>query len=185
MPKSAKTTRAKNVAYKCTLYGIALFIIALLQVSFFSKITVFGGTADLLLASVITLCVYEEHRVCAICGIISGFLYCALGGFSYPIYIAFSFIFAYVFWIVAEHTFGKNYPSFLALSLIGFGAKALYNFIEISMSASTFNILRAFSKIVLPEFIASMLFCSVSYVFIYACTRLFNKKSKSRKEGTK
>ena len=185
MPKSAKGTRAKNIAYKCILYSVALFIIATLQVSFFSKLTVLGGTADLLLAAIITLCVYEEHRVCAICGIISGFLYCALGGFSYPLYIAFSFIFAYVFWIVAEHMFGRNYPSFLVLSLIGFGTKALYNFIEISMSASTFNILRAFSKIVLPEFLASMLFCSIPFVFIYPCARLFNKKSKPRKEGTK
>jgi hypothetical protein len=80
---------------------------------------------------------------------------------------------------------GKNYPSFLALSLIGFAAKGVYNLLEISISASSFNLIKSISKIVFPEFVASMLFCSVSYVIIYACTRLFNKKSKSRKEGIK
>ena len=45
-----------------------------------------------LLGAVLTLAMFEDHKTSAVCGIIAGFFYCALGGAVYPIYILFSFI---------------------------------------------------------------------------------------------
>ena len=183
MASSAKAAKIKNTFYKCAVYGIALFFIAVLQVTFFSRINILSASPDLLLGATVTLALKEDHRTSAVCGIIAGFFYCALGGFSYPIYILFSFLCGYILWSIAERALGKNYVSFLILSLIAYGLKCLYNLFEISLNANSFNIVDAFLYIILPEFISSVAFCSVAYLITSAFTLIFSKKSKPRKDG--
>ncbi len=182
MSNAVRAARSRIIAYKSLLYGVILFFISVLQVSFFSKVTLFGATPDLLLASVLTLAMHEEHKVSTICGIIAGFFYCALGGFSYPLYLVFSFLCGYIFWTISEHVFGKNYPSFLAFSALAFGIKGMYNIFEASLSAQSFSIIGIFAYTVVPEFASSMLFCSVSYIILIGPIKLLTQKSISRKD---
>lgn len=178
----AQYAKIKVLLYKCSLYAIILFLIAVAQVSFFTKINILGATPDLLLAAVVALCIKEEHKIASICGIISGFLYCSLGGIKYPIYILFSFLCAYTLKIIALRSLGTNYPSFLALSLLAFGIKVVFNLFDASMFSSNFVIFRILWQIALPELISSMIFCSISYLLISVISHLINKKSKSRKD---
>lgn len=182
MASGASAARAKIIGYKSALYSAVLFIIGVMQVTFFSKINVLSATPDLLLGAVLTLAVYEEHKVSAVAGIVAGFIYCALGGFSYPLYIFFSFACGYVFHTISEHAFGKNYLSYLALACFAFGVKGLYNVVDVSLSAHSFNVFNTIVKVVIPEFISSMIFCSISYFVFLGLTRIFNKKSKTRKD---
>lgn len=183
MAKGASSAKNKIIAYKCILYGVFLFILGVFQVTFFGSIRIFGSVPDLLLGALITLAVYEEHRVVSICGIVSGFVYTALGGFSLPLYMIFSFLVGYIFWGISEKLFAKNYPSYLILSIFAFGAKGLFNLVELALSANSFSLISAFFKIVLPEFAASMLFCSISYFIFYGLTRIFNSKNKKTRKG--
>lgn len=181
----ANTGSAKSriLGYKSAVYGIALFLLATLQIAFFTKINVLGAPPDLLLGAVLTVAMLDEHRVAAIVGIISGFLYCALGSTALPLYIAFSFVCGYVLWGISEKILSKNYPSFLALALLTYGAKALWNVIETSLFAQSFNLIGTVIHTVIPEFISSMVFCSLSYLIFKSISKLFNKKS--RKEYIK
>ena len=72
---STQLARIKAVGYKCTIYAIALYFLAIAQVTFFNKINLFGAPPDLLLAAIAVLCIKEDHKICSICGIISGFFY--------------------------------------------------------------------------------------------------------------
>lgn len=181
MSNNASASRTRTILYKSLVYGIALFIVGVLQSTFFTKINVLNATPDLLLASVLTVAIFDDHRISAIVGIISGFLYCALGGFSYPVYMIFSFLCGYVFWSISERAFAKNYPSFLALAVFAFGAKGLWNLIEISLSATSFNLIGTMIYVVIPELISSMLFCSISYLIFHRISKLF--RGTSRKES--
>ena len=183
MSRRLNTTRAKNIAYKCVVYGIVLFIISVAQVTFFSKINVLNATPDLLLGAVLFIAMREDQKVASICGVISGFFYCTMGGFVYPFYIMFSFLCGYTLWFVSDRFLGKNYISYLVLAMLTFLLKALFNIIESSLFAYTINMINMFSKAILPEFISSMLFCSFSYVIFALIAKLLN--SKSRKEGLK
>ncbi len=174
--------KIKAIAYKCTVYSIVLFLLAIAQVTFFSKINVLSSPPDLILGAILLLCLKEEHKVTAICSIVSGILYCSLGGVEYPVYIIFSFLCGYILWIVAERSFGKNYPSYLALAALGFGLKALFNVAYSSMFSNNFAILGTILGIVIPEFISSMIFCSLPYLIFSFLFKLLNKKS--RKEPT-
>lgn len=184
MSNSAKSARVKIITYKCATYGIFLFFLGLLQVSFFSKVNIWGATPDLLLGATLTLAMHEDQKSASICGIIAGFFYYSLGGFTYPLYMIFSFLCAYIFWMLSENILGKNHASFLVLAALIYGAKAIFNIFEASLSSSTFNIFNTIGTVVIPEFVSSMVFCSISYLIFSLLTRIF-KKSKSRKENIK
>ena len=178
MAKRASSVKAKSIAYKCVVYGIFLFILSVAQVTFFSKINILNATPDLMLGAVLLIAMKENQKVSSICGIISGFFYCTMGGFVYPFYIVFSFLCGYTLWFVSDRFLGKNYASYLALALLTFLLKAIFNIVESSLFAYTVNLLNMFSKAILPEFISSMAFCSLSYVLFTAIARLLNSKSK-------
>lgn len=181
MASKTSITKIKAIAYKCSVYSIALFVLSIAQVTFFSKINVLGATPDLMLGAVLLIAMKDDQRVSSICGIVSGFLYCAMGGFVYPFYMMFSFLCGYVLWIISDRFLGKNYVSYLALAVLAFGLKALFNVIEASLFAYTINILNMFTKAIIPEFISSMTFCTVSYLIFNSLSRLLN--SKSNKKG--
>ena len=181
MASKISVTKIKAIAYKCSVYSIALFVLSIAQVTFFSKINVLGATPDLMLGAVLLIAMMENQQISSICGIVSGFLYCAMGGFVYPFYIMFSFLCGYVLWIISDRFLGKNYLSYLALAPFAFGLKALFSIIEASLFAYTINVLNMFSKAIIPEFLSSMVFCTVSYLIFVAISRLIN--SKSNKKG--
>ena len=185
MISAAQTAKIKTIAYKCAIYTVALFILAVAQTVFFSKINLLSATPDLLLAAIVLLCMNEDHRVCSICAIVSGFFYSALGAAEHPVYIIFSFLCGYILWIIAERSFGKGYRSFLALSALTFCAKGLFNLAYLSLFSNSFPLIRILVSIVLPEIISSMVFCSISYILFYTLYKLINKKSSGRKEPRK
>lgn len=181
MASKISVTKIKAIAYKCSVYSIALFVLSIAQVTFFSKINVLGATPDLMLGAVLLIAMKDDQQVSSICGIVSGFLYCTMGGFVYPFYMMFSFLCGYVLWIISDRFLGKNYVSYLALAVLAFSLKALFNVIEASLFAYTINILNMFTKAIIPEFISSMTFCTVSYLIFNSLSRLLN--SKSNKKG--
>lgn len=181
MSNKISLARLKTVAYKCCVYSAALFLLSILQVTFFTKINVLGATPDLMLGAVLLIAMREDQQISSICGIISGFFYCAMGGFVYPFYIMFSFLCGYTLWFVSDRFLGKNYVSYLTLSLLAFGLKAIFNVAEASFFAYTINLINMVSRAIVPEFISSMAFCSVSYLIFSALSRITN--SKSNKKG--
>ena len=177
MLSSTQLARIKAVGYKCTIYAIALYLLAIAQVTFFNKINLFGAPPDLLLAAIAVLCIKEDHKICSICGIISGFFYCALGGGQSPLYMIFSFLCAYIFFFVAERSKKQTIRSYLILCVLMFAAKAIFNMIDTSLFSSSFVLIRIFISAVLPEYVSSMAFCLVSYFLFGLITALVNKKS--------
>lgn len=158
------------IFYKCSIYGIVLFIVGIMQVTFFARINFFDATPDLLLAAVVFLAMKEERAVTAICGIISGFIYYALGTGS-VFYIFFSFAIACVLPIMTKLVFGRSFPSFLALCAMGFCIKGLYNFAIASLEGYSFNVVRVAYVTVIPEAFSSLLLCGVSYlIFKFTCS---------------
>ena len=179
--QNVNSTKAKLLGYKSAVYGVALFFLAILQSTFFSKINLFDATPDLLLGAVLTVAIFDEHKVSAVTGIISGFFYCALGGIKYPLYIIFSFLCGYVFWSISEKALSKNYPSFIALAAFIYGVKAIWNIAETSLFAQSFSLFGTLASIVIPEYLSSMVFCSLSYLIFKTISDIFNKKSRKER----
>ncbi|MBR3845779.1 MAG: hypothetical protein IKM40_04315 [Clostridia bacterium] len=173
---------ARTVAYKSAIYGALLFLIGTAQVTFFSKINILGATPDLLLGALLVIAMLDDERVSAVCGIISGVIYVSLGTTTLPFYLIFSFLCACVLPVVSRLLFGKNYPSFLALSVITFSFKAAYNLALIFIGGG-YGLFASLGSAVIPEFISSLVFTSVSYIIFAPTARAINKRSTSRKEN--
>ena len=180
--RGVESAKAKTILYKCALYSFALFVIGVLQVTFFAKINILNASPDLLLGGIATLCLYEDGKVSSICGIVSGFFYTALGGFSIPFYIIFSFLAAYALRIIRDNGLPKKHSSFLIIAILAFGAKALFNVAELTLSSKSFNLIGTLYTVIIPEFISSMLFCTIPYAIFFALTRIFYKNTHSRKD---
>lgn len=148
------------------------------QVSFFSVINILGAPPDLLLGAVVALAMLESDRICTVCGIISGFLYCALGGFSYPLYILFSFFCACALSYICKRFPKRNYLAFLALSLLAYCAKAVFNLAELMIFSHASGLFHTLIYAVAPEFISSLIFCSISYLVMSRTIRALNKNAK-------
>ena len=142
-----------------------------------------GATPDLVLGAILAIAMFDDQKTATICGIMGGFFYCTMGGFVYPFYMMFAFLCGYTLWGVSDRFLGKNYISYLALAILTFSLKALFNIIEASLFANTINVLNTISKAIWPEFVSSMAFCSLSYVIFTTIARLLN--SKTRKDVRK
>ena len=185
MISAAQYAKIKSISYKCLIYSLLLFLLGVAQTTLFSKINILNAPPDILLASVVALSMKENHKICSICAIVSGFFYCALGGMRPPLYILFSFLCGYVFWIIAQQSFNNGYRSFLALSVLAFAAKGIFNIIYSSVYSNRFLLFRDIANIVIPEFISSMLFCSLSYIIFSGLFTLVNKISNKGRNTSK
>lgn len=174
---------AKIIAYKSAIYSIPLFLLGIMQVTFFSKINVLGATPDLLLGAVLVIAMLDNERVSAVCGIIAGVIYVSLGTASLPLYLIFSFLCAYFFPAIARVLFGKGYLPYLALCLLGYGVKAAFNLALIFMGGGP-GLFTSLISTVIPEFISSMIFTSLPYIIFAPISRALdkNKNSTIRKE---
>ena len=170
----------KTVGYKALVYGAALFVLTVMQTTFFARLTLFGATPDLLCAAVITLAMLEGERTGGVCGIAAGAFAVFLGGAS-VLYIPFSFFCGYIFGIVSKHAFAKNYPSALALMGFAFLAKGFFNLIDTSLLAQSFDLPKTLLEVILPELFYSALLCTPIYFIFSALAKIFRRSGRERK----
>lgn len=176
--------RSDPIAYRSVPYIGVLFLLGVLQVSFFSILDPFGSPPDILLGAVVALAMLEDARICAVSGIASGLFYCALGGSS-PAYIIFSFICACLMSYVCSRFPKKNYPAFLALCALAYCFKAAFNVADATLGSNALGILGALRYAALPELASSMLLCSVSYLAMKPLIARLNNKQKIKKGSHK
>lgn len=169
-----------SVAYRSLVWGVALFILAVLQTTAAARLSLFSATPDLMLAAVVCLAMHDGEKTGAIAGIAAGVLCVSLGSAS-PIYILFSFAAGYIFGIISSASLSKNLPSFIALIAAAYAAKAIFNVIDVSLFSDGFNLFTILARAVVPELLCSLVFCVPVYFIFLPLIRLFNKKS-SRKD---
>lgn len=80
MSNQLSSTSWQTLLRKSVVWGIWLFLLAVLQTSFFSVIRVFGAVPDLVLPAVITIAVYDRERMGTVAGIMGGYIADAIGG---------------------------------------------------------------------------------------------------------
>ena len=176
------STTFKIIGYKSLVYGVALFVLAVMQTTLLARLSLFGAVPDLMLAATLTLAMHDGERTGAVAGIAAGFFCTAIGGVSSPLYMLFAFLCGYVFGIISDHALAKNFPSFFALSVFIFLAKGIFNVIDVSLFARSFNLFGTISSVVVPELFCSLLLCSPIYFIFRALARIFNKGHRERKD---
>lgn len=144
---------------KSVVWGIWLFLLAVVQTSFFSVIRIFGAVPDLVLPAVIVIAVYDRERMGTIAGIMGGYIGDAIGGaglsLSPLVYMFCGIIVA----LLAYSVLRRDFFSWLigtALSLV-FSGIACVICAYSAVGTVHFGGAEIFSRLLIPQFFASLI----------------------------
>lgn len=142
---------------KYGIFAAAIFVFAILQTSFFSRVRLFSATPDITLALVMGLGVFDDERTGAALGIWGGVAVDALGGA--PIWLSpiFYMLAAYLAGIAVKTLLGPNLPSWAVICFAGCAVRSFLSLLLTAMTSgvSDLSFSVALLRIVLPEFASS------------------------------
>ena len=168
---------ASRAALKTALFAAVIFICAVLETSFFSKVRLFSATPDIMLALVMGLAVFDGERTGAALGIWAGVVADAHGGAGLMFSPLFYMLAGYLAGIAVKTLLGKNFPSWLVLCFAGYFCRALLSLISAALTAdaASLSFSVAMRHIVLPEFASSFPLAMLFYFLTRLLCRPFHK----------
>ncbi len=162
---------------KILIFSALVFVMATLQSSFFSSVSFFPASPDLILATVIGLGVYDGEKSGAIAGIGGGVLAEAFGaGGDIMLLPVFYMLVGFFFGIVARIFLNKNLLSWLVYMLIASTLRGMLSLVHTVISESDINLFLIFRDIIVPEFTMTVIFALPIFFIVRLCARPFHKK---------
>ena len=176
MMGSQSQTRAKLIAYTVCV-SLLLLLLAVLQVTVFAKISVFGATPDLMLCAVLGVSFFLGRYAGAITGIGAGFLIEAMGSTGISLLPLFYLLLGYLAGHYARVIVPKRLTAYLIYLLPALLLRAGITLTYICLSYESFNVIRILLSTLLPEAAETALFGAILYFPIrLLCERLMRKK---------
>ena len=168
---------ASRTVLKNVLFAAVIFISAVLETSFFSRVRLFSATPDIMLAIVMGLAVFDGERTGAVMGIWAGVAADALGGSGLMFSPLFYMLIGYLAGIAVKTLLGKNFPSWIVLCFAGYVCRALLSLISAAMTANaaSLSFSTAMRHIILPEFASSFPIALLFYFIARLLCRPFHK----------
>lgn len=161
-------TRTRAIRYT-VLIGLLLILLAILQVSFFSRFRLFGGIPDLMIVAVLCLSYFSGRYMGAVTGIAAGFLIDAIGSTGIVILPVCYLFLGYLAGHYAK-VFGHNsYASYLVYLAITLPYRAVITVLLACMSYSSVKLIEILIYSVLPE----LLITAIAGCLLYFPLRIF------------
>ncbi len=164
---------------KSVVWGIWLFLLAIIQTSFFSVLRVFDAVPDLVLPAVIVISVYDRERMGTIAGIMGGFFADALGGSGISLSPVAYMLCGITVALLAYSVLRRDFTSWLVgliMSLVISGAFSVITAFLTHKNAS-FGISEIFSELLVPQFAASLVLALPVYFLTKAIwSRFFDNR---------
>lgn len=169
---SPYTSRAKlwsEIRWRAIRYGIGIWLLVILQMTFFHFFPVFGQVPDLALLAVFGIALFDGAYAGGICGVYAGFLESALGGAGFALPLLFYFI-AVFCGVVLRRSMGRAWVSYMIYgSLICvFRAVLTLATLCISTGLSDFDLRPIFRYTLVPELFCNYLFLVPMYPLLRA-----------------
>ena len=179
MAKYILGRQAKNrslVIRYCTVIGITIFIVAILQTSILSRIKPFGATPDLMIATVTAIAVLCGCHTGAITGIVAGFVIDALGSTGFSILPLVYFLLAYLIGYYTKIISAHGFLSYLVCLVISVAVRALTSLLYTYLTFRQFHIPTFLLKVAMPEAIGTLVFGIVLFFPIFFIVKWLNQK---------
>ena len=162
---------------KIIVFSLFIFLCATAQSSLFPASGFFSASPDLVLCAVVGLAVYDGEKSGAVAGIGGGMLVEAFGGGAHILmFPLFYMLIGFTYGILTRIFLNKNFLSWVVYMLIAVSAREVLSLIHIFVTESDLNLLLAFTEIILPEFVITLIFSIPLYFISRVCARPFHKK---------
>lgn len=150
------------------VYGIAIFFIGVLQCSFFSRLSPFGATPDLILSTVCAIALLDNKKAAVICAIAAGYFIDALGATS-PSFSALFYLVAATVAILLGEKLIPKLLSFLILMLPMLALRGVGTYLNIWIAVRKLPPLSVLGSMILPELASTLVLCIPIYFLIKLC----------------
>lgn len=161
---------------KTLAWGGVLFLCAILQTSLFAPLMPFGAVPDLMLATTLAIAIFDSERAGAIAGIAAGVIIGALGSTGFNALPLVYMLCGYLCGIWSTMSLSANLPSWFVYILTGAAVRAAVTLISVSLSYTDYSLITVAVTVLLPDFIATLLFSPIVYFFVRRIARLFNRR---------
>ena len=165
-----------SLLYKILKYGIIFFFVIMLPtvtLPLASSLVV----PDLVLCAVIAVAMGEDERTAGICGVVAGFFLDALGGVGLSLSpLVYGFC-GYLAGVMVRFFLRRNFPSYLIYVACAAAANSVITLFFIYVWQDTVPLNAAFTDIVIPEFLLTLLASPLLYLVIALPLARKNKQS--------
>lgn len=149
--------RSKVIRY-CTVIGLILFFVAILQTSVFGRWKPFGVTPDLMITVVLTFTFFCGYHTGSITGIAAGFLIDALGSTGFSLLPFVYFIFAYLIGYYLKVLNAHGVISYLICFVIALAVRLFTTLAYTLLSVTDFRFSVFMLSVALPELLGTLVF---------------------------
>ncbi len=150
------------------VYGIAIFLIGVLQCSFFSRLSPFGSTPDLIISAVCAIALLDNKKAALVCAIAAGYFIDALGSTA-PSFSALFYLLAATLAIIIGEKLIPKLLSFLLLMLPMLALRGAGTYLNLWIAVGKLPALSVFGSVILPELLSTLTLCVPVYFLIKLC----------------
>lgn len=166
----SQSARMRRLTWRYTLLlGALLLLLALLQVSFFSKIRLIDATPDLMIIAVLCLSFFGGRHMGAVVGIAAGFLIDSLGATGIVLLPLCYFLLGYLAGHFASRSSRQGYVTYLAYLGITLLYRAAITFVYVLITYESLQFGALLTQVLLPE----MLNTALAGLALYFPIKLF------------
>ena len=158
------------------IISIIIIFFVLLEVSFFK---IFGKTPALSLALICAAGFLCGERTGALCGLVGGFMLDMLGSDTLTFFPLIYMLAGYLCGYFPKMMLSVNFPSFAVYATCVGGIRGLISLAYFALMTKSFNIIEIFSKRIIPEFFAFIIFVPIAYFICLGIHKLKVKLSRT------
>lgn len=172
------TLSAKNRAllYRALMLGAAVWVLSLLQTSFFPHFAIFGAVPDLVLVLVLVTARETDEKFGGTVGLLAGILTFMLGDVGVALWILFYAALGLLAGLLAKYILGRNYPSYLVFAAVASLVKLAYGLGLCALLSADVQLGRAFIESLFPEALLTFFAAALLYVPLRGFVRRTKRK---------
>ncbi len=168
MKRLSSSGEKRLLLRRLIVYGIAIFLIGVLQCSFFSRLAPFGSTPDLILCALCAIALLDNKKAALVCSIAAGYFIDALGAVA-PSFSALFYLVAVTVAILIGEKLIPKLLSFLLLMLPMLAIRGVGTYLALWISAEKLPTLSVLPSVILPELLSTLTLCVPIYFLIKLC----------------
>lgn len=167
--------RSKIIWY-CTVIGMTLFLVAILQTSVLGRLKPFGVTPDLMITVVLTFTFFCGCHTGAITGIAAGFLIDAFGSTGFSLLPFVYFMLGYLIGYYVKVLNAQGYLSYLICFAISLAVRFVTTLAYTLLSVNEFRFSAFMLSVALPELLGTLIFGILIFFPIWGISLWLKKR---------
>ena len=168
MKRLASTGEKRMLLRRLIVYGVTLFLLGVLQCSFFSRLAPFGSTPDLMLSAICAIAMLDNKKSTVICAIAAGYFIDAIGSTAPSFSALFYLVCGTVAILIGEKLITKLL-SFLLLMIPMLLLRGIGTYLNLWIVLGKLPEITALPSILLPELLSTLLLSIPVYFLIKLC----------------